>query len=109
MINQYNILLYLKDFQAKGKDRYFLFKDNLLSEVQADELFNLDSHLITHDYTIISESIFKKCHKLPNKVVDVVDFKKFLLQEKITEKNKDSFKIKEIIKDEFQDKNAFID
>ncbi|WP_312759056.1 DNA polymerase [Pantoea brenneri] len=109
MINQYNILLYLKDFQAKGKDRYFLFKENLLSEVQADELFNLDSHLITHDYTIISESIFKKCHKLPNNVVDIVDFKKFLLQEKITEKNKDSFKIKEIIKDEFQDKNDLIE
>jgi DNA polymerase I len=109
MINQYNILLYLKDFQAKGKDRYFLFKENLLSEVQADELFNLDSHLITHDYTIISESIFKKYHKLPNNVVDIVDFKKFLLQEKITEKNKDSFKIKEIIKDEFQDKNDLIE
>lgn len=105
MINQYSILLYLKDFQAKGKDRYFLFKDNLLSEVQADELVNLDSYLITHDYTIISESIFKKCHRLPNKIIDIVDFKKFLLQEKITEKNKDSFKIKEIIKDEFQDKN----
>ena len=109
MIDKYCVLLYLKDFQAKGKDRYFLLKDTIFSEVNAECLCSLDSYVITHDYSIIVEGIFKKCSKLPKKVIDIVEFKKFLLQEKIDSENRDSFKIKEMIKNEFTDLEDLIE
>lgn len=101
MTNQYCVFLYIKDFQLNGNDRYFLLMDNKFIEVDASYLTKLNCYLITHDYSIIIDSIYKKASSLPKNVIDISDFKKFLLQQKISAANKDQIKIKEIIKSEY--------
>ncbi len=105
MIKKYCVFLYLKDFKLNGDDRYFLLKENLFHEVKAKELLDLDCHLITHDYYTITDSIYKSVGQLPRSVIDITHFKRYLLQQKVTNENKDYFKTKEIIKNEYDDIN----
>lgn len=103
MTKKYCIFLYLKDFQLNGGDRYFLLLDNFFREVKAKDLLDLDCYLVTHDYYTITDSIYKSVGKLPKSVIDITHFKRFLLQQKVTNENKEQFKTKEIIKNEFRE------
>ncbi|MGE6267746.1 DNA polymerase [Aeromonas media] len=105
MTKKYCIFLYLKDFQLNGGDRYFLLLDNFFREVKAKDLLDLDCYLVTHDYYTITDSIYKSVGKLPKSVIDITHFKRFILQQKVTNENKEQFKTKEIIKNEFDDIN----
>ncbi|MES2208219.1 MAG: DNA polymerase [Pseudomonadota bacterium] len=70
--------LYQKDFTESGNDRYFLYKDSEFLEVESYDIISLDQFLITHDFWLISNSLYKKHGKLPLKVIDIVLFSKIV-------------------------------
>jgi len=65
-------LLYQKDFAENGKDRYFIFEDGKFCEVDSAHVASINCILVTHDFWLISNSLYKKNKTLPNKVIDVV-------------------------------------
>lgn len=67
-------LVYQKDFSEKGKDRYFIYEDGNFSEVDSEYVIGIECFLVTHDFWLISNSLYKKHQKLPGKVIDVVLF-----------------------------------
>lgn len=69
---KYVYLVYQKDFAENGVDRYFLYKDGGFSEVAASEVVSLNCFVVTHDFWLISNSLYKKCGKIPANLVDVV-------------------------------------
>ncbi|HDY7823326.1 TPA: hypothetical protein RQK13_004211 [Vibrio vulnificus] len=64
--------LYQKDFSEKGNDRYFILENDYFKEVDLKYIVSIDCFLVTHDFWLISSSIFKKCRTLPKKIIDVV-------------------------------------
>lgn len=71
-MNEYAYLIYQKDFSEKGNDRYFLYDDGSFREVTVEALLNIDKAIVTHDYWLIANSIYKDVKSLPEKVIDVV-------------------------------------
>ncbi|WP_169716295.1 DNA polymerase [Vibrio litoralis] len=65
-------LVYQKDFSESGKDRYFIFDNESLFEVTVQELVSYKCFIVTHDFWLISSSIYKSANVLPNKIIDVV-------------------------------------
>ena len=65
-------LVYQKDFSEAGKDRYFIYDGEAFSEVCSEDVVALDCFVVTHDFWLISSSLFKKHGGLPSKVIDVV-------------------------------------
>ncbi|WP_287018004.1 DNA polymerase [Cycloclasticus sp.] len=65
-------LIYQKDFAENGDDRYFLYDTEKFQEVTAEALLNVDKAIVTHDYWLIANSIYKDANSLPKKVIDVV-------------------------------------
>ncbi|WP_018274167.1 DNA polymerase [Teredinibacter turnerae] len=63
---------YQKDFSESGRDRYFIYDGEVFSEVSSDEVVALNCLVVTHDFWLISSSLFKKHGSLPSKIVDVV-------------------------------------
>ena len=75
-------LLFQKDFSEQGLDRYFIYADGSLSEVDSEIVINLNNIIITHDYWLISSSLFNKHNKLPENVLDITVLSRFLLGKK---------------------------
>ena len=65
-------LTYQKDFSEMGMDRYFLYDGELFSEVTSMDVISLDCYVVTHDFWLVSSSLFKKHQVLPIKILDVV-------------------------------------
>ena len=65
-------LVYQKDFSEAGKDRYFIYDGEAFSEVSSEDVVALDCFVVTHDFWLISSSLFKRHGSLPSKVIDVV-------------------------------------
>lgn len=63
---------YQKDFSESGGDRYFIYDGEAFSEVSSKDIVELDCFVVTHDFWLISSSLFKKHRSLPSKVIDVV-------------------------------------
>lgn len=68
------IFLFLKDYAENGSDRYFLFKNDILTEVSAKDLASTKELLVCHDYWLIAPSIYKATGSLPPCVVDLDEF-----------------------------------
>lgn len=103
MTDKYCVLLYLKDFTEKGNDRYFLFEDSLFEEISLEVLMNKKCYIVTHDFWLIANSIFRKTNTLPNNIVDITDLSRYLIQEKVTKSNEEHFKIKQIMQSVYND------
>lgn len=65
-------LVYQKDFSEGGKDRYFIYDGEAFSETSSEDVVALDCFVVTHDFWLISSSLFKKHGGLPSKVIDIV-------------------------------------
>jgi len=63
---------YQKDFSESGRDRYFIYDGEAFTEVSSENIVALDCFVVTHDFWLISSSLFKKHNSLPSKVIDVV-------------------------------------
>lgn len=70
---QDTIFLYQKDFSEQGGDRYFLYYEDQLKEVSAQELVQIQTRLVTHDFWLIAPSIQRAVAKLPNDIVDIFE------------------------------------
>lgn len=105
MINYFDIavLLFLKDFKEKGNDRYFIFDNNALNEVEIPDILNLKKIIICHDYWLIAPSIYQSAGTLPNNVVDVIELKKLNIGKKLTS-NGEIIKISTLLKPYYTDK-----
>ena len=75
---QVRYLLYLHDFSGKGNDRYFIYDDKSYAELSSDEVVSEDSLVVTHDYWLITNTLYKKHKRLPSKVMDVVSLGRVL-------------------------------
>src|SRR5690554_1482521 len=63
---------YQKDFSESGRDRYFIYDGEAFTEVSSENIVALDCFVVTHDFWLISSSLFKKHNSLSSKVIDVV-------------------------------------
>lgn len=63
---------YQKDFSERGGDRYFIYDGEAFTEVSSRYVVELDCFVVTHDFWLISSSLFEKHESLPSKVIDVV-------------------------------------
>lgn len=99
--------VYQKDFSENGKDRYFTFEDGKFSEVDLVYLVSLDCFLVTHDFWLISNSIYKNAQSLPSKVVDVVLLAKIVAGEKSVGGDIQPWDISKTIKPLFADAEDF--
>lgn len=70
--DKYVYLVYQKDFSENSNDRYFLYDNGAFSEVSSNHVVSLDCFIITHDFWLISNSLYKSHGILPSKVIDVV-------------------------------------
>lgn len=64
--------VYQKDFSERGRDRYFIYDGETFSEVSSKFVVELDCFVVTHDFWLISSSLYEKHESLPSKVIDVV-------------------------------------
>ena len=91
-------LVYQKDFSESGRDRYFLYDEEAFSEVSSDYVVSLDCFVVTHDFWLISNSLFKNHEKFPSKVIDVVLLSKIVAGIKLVEGDVQPWDISKTIK-----------
>ena len=100
-------LLYQKDFAENGKDRYFIFEEGKFSEVDSAYVVSINCFLVTHDFWLISNSLYKKNQALPSKVIDVVLLSKIVAGAKSVDGNVQSWDVSKTIKPLFTDAKDF--
>jgi hypothetical protein len=104
---KYVYLLYQKDFAEDGNDRYFLYEDGTFSEIGSFEVVSLDCFVVTHDFYLISSSLYKKHEKLPRNIVDVVMLSKIISGVKFIDSDTQPWEISKTIKPLYMDSNDF--
>jgi len=101
--NRFQIFLYQKDYSERGQDRYFIKTGSGLVEVDSCDINETGSVLFTHDYWLISPSLYKAHEKLPSNVVDVVLFEKVVSGIKREKKDRKLWEISKCIKKFYED------
>lgn len=100
-------LVYQKDFSEKGNDRYFIYDGGEFSEVDSAYVVALECFLVTHDFWLISNSLYKKHKTLPSKVLDVVLLAKIVAGVKSVDGDVQPWDITKTIKPLFTDAEDF--
>ena len=100
-------LTYQKDFSEKGKDRYFIYDGDSFSEVSSREVAELSCFVVTHDFWLISSSLFKAHESLPSKVIDVVLLSKIVVGTKSIEGDVQPWDISKSIKPLYKEGGDF--
>lgn len=104
---KYAYLLFQKDFSEKGKDRYFIYEDNQFFELDSETLVDYECFLITHDFWLVANSLFKKHGYLPKNIVDVVLLERITLGVKARPSGSQVWDIDKTIKKFYKDKTDF--
>lgn len=100
-------LVYQKDFSEGGRDRYFIYEDGAFSEVDSEYVVSLDCFVVTHDFWLISSSLFKKHNKLPSRIVDVVLLSKLVAGVKSVDGDIQPWDVSKTIKPLFKSSEDF--
>lgn len=100
---KYVYFLYQKDFSEKGGDRYFLYENGVFSEVKSSDIISLDCFVITHDFWLISNSLYKEQERLPKHIIDVVLLAKIITGAKSSNSDTQPWDISKGIKPLFKD------
>lgn len=98
---------YQKDFSERGRDRYFIYDGNAFAEVTSRKIVELDCFVVTHDFWLISNSLFKKHRRLPSKIIDIVLFSKMVIGVKSVKSDVQPWDVSQTIKPLFQAINDF--
>lgn len=98
---------YQKDFSERGRDRYFIYDGKAFSEVSSRDIVDLDCFIVTHDFWLISSSLFKINERLPSKVIDVVLLSKIVIGVKSVDGDVQPWDVSKTIKPLFQDGHDF--
>lgn len=93
---------YQKDFSESGRDRYFIYDGEAFTEVSSENVVALDCFVVTHDFWLISSSLFKKHNSLPSKVIDVVLLSKIVIGVKSVDGDVQPWDVSKTIKPLFQ-------
>jgi len=99
--------LYQKDFSETGNDRYFVYEDNLFSEVKLDYIISLETFVVTHDYWLIANSLYKKQFRLPKRVLDINLLSRIVDGKKVEYGDTQSWDISKKIAPLFTDRQDF--
>ena len=100
-------LVYQKDFSERGNDRYFIYDGYSFSEVNSEYIVSLTCFVVTHDFWLISTSLYKKHSSLPLKVIDVVLLSKIVTGSKSLEGELQNWDISKTIKPLFKNDTDF--
>lgn len=100
-------LVYQKDFSESEMDRYFIYDGDAFSEVNSETVIALDCFVVTHDFWLISSSLFKKHGRLPSKVIDVVLLSKIVAGVKSIEGDVQPWDVSKTIKPLFKESKDF--
>jgi DNA polymerase-1 len=100
-------LVYQKDFSERGRDRYFIYDGDLFSEIDSEDVVLLDCFIVTHDFWLISNSLFKKHGILPPKIIDVVLLSKLLAGVKSVGGDLQQWDVSKTIKPLFKESEDF--
>jgi DNA polymerase I-like protein with 3'-5' exonuclease and polymerase domains len=106
-MNDHVYLVYQKDFSEKGYDRYFLYEGGLYRETSAGDLLSIGKPIVTHDYWLIANSIYKSEKALPQSVIDVVLLAKINAGVKASESGDQPWDIANTVKPLFKDEGDF--
>lgn len=68
-------LIFIRDYTDQGNDQFFLWCENTLINVSANQLVQEDAEIICHDYWLIAPGIFKATQKLPTTVTDLEELR----------------------------------
>jgi DNA polymerase-1 len=68
-------LLFINDFADQGAERFYLFSENHMAEVTADDVVAQEKELICHDYWLIASALYNKTSQLPKLVTDVEELR----------------------------------
>lgn len=98
---------YQKDFSERGMDRYFIFDGETFAEVSAKHIVALDCFVVTHDFWLISTSLFKQHNSLPSKVIDVVLLSKIAIGVKSVDEDVQPWDVSKTIKPLFHSGEDF--
>ncbi|WP_249978727.1 DNA polymerase [Vreelandella olivaria] len=93
---------YQKDFSESGRDRYFIYDGEAFTEVSSENVVALNCFVVTHDFWLISSSLFKKHNSLPSKVIDVVLLSKIAIGVKSVDGDVQPWDVSKTIKPLFQ-------
>tara|TARA_R110002050_G_scaffold250336_4_gene388266 strand:+ start:921 stop:2489 length:1569 start_codon:yes stop_codon:yes gene_type:complete len=104
---EYLYLLYQKDFTEKGEDRYFIYNGDSFSEVNSSDVVNIECYIVTHDFWLVANSLYKSHGKLPDKVLDVVLLSKIIAGRKASKGDTQHWDISHTIKPLFKDSKDF--
>ena len=88
----------------KGQDRYFLYDNDRFREIDSRELLDSTKYVVTHDYYLISTSLYRKHMRLPQMVVDISEFARFVHGKKKSKERTQEWEIAKAIKKYYHDK-----
>ena len=108
-MNKYKtiFLTYQKDYSEKGSDRYFIYDGAKFYETQSTDLFITNCYIVTHDYWLISSSLYKQHGKLPDNIIDIVLLSKITAGTKSNEGEAQIWDISTTIKPLYKDQDDF--
>lgn len=67
--------IFIRDYTDQGRDRFFIWFDNVITEMSADDICSQQEELICHDYWLIAPALFRLTGKLPKLVTDVEELR----------------------------------
>jgi hypothetical protein len=70
-INNYKLMLFVRDFTGRGADTFYWFQDGQLQETNAFSVVEFAGVIVCHDFWMIRDSLFDKTGTLPGNIVDV--------------------------------------
>lgn len=75
MNNNKKSLIFIRDYTEQGRDKFYLWAGNALTETSAEELVQDESEIICHDYWLIAPAIFHATRQLPKSVTDIEELR----------------------------------
>ncbi|SFK55527.1 DNA polymerase [Methylorubrum salsuginis] len=71
----WKIFIFLKDFTGKGADIFYWYDGEQLIDTNAQGVSDFQGIVVCHDFWIIRDEIYDKTGKLPNRIVDLDEFR----------------------------------
>lgn len=72
---EWKLLLFLKDFTARGRDCFYWLEDDRLVETCPEQVVTFPGAVVCHDFWIIRDVLFDQTNNLPGIIVDLDEFR----------------------------------
>lgn len=71
----FRLMLFVKDFTDRREDQFYWFEDGRLWETDAANIVDFPGIVVCHDFWMIRDQIFDRTGNLPEKIVDLDEFR----------------------------------